>query len=65
MAGGTTRVSIVYSRLTLRERTWLDRMAQQERRSVSSMIRQAIVEAARRRGLWPVEGDGEGKEEAA
>jgi hypothetical protein len=29
------------------------------------MIRQAIVEAARRRGLWPVEGDGEGKEEAA
>ena len=57
MAGKATRVNIVYSRLTLRERAWLDCMAQRERRSVSAMIRQAIVEAARARGLWPANGE--------
>ena len=46
---------IVYSRLTKQERSWLETMAANERRTMSDMIRQSVAEAARTRGLWPEE----------
>ena len=45
------RTEIFYSRLTRQERTWLETMASTERRTISDMIRQAVAEAAQRRGL--------------
>ena len=45
------RTEIFYSRLTRQERTWLETMASAERRTISDMIRQAVAEAAQRRGL--------------
>lgn len=48
---GATRAFIVYSRLSDQERSWLEHMAQTERRTMSDMIRQAVFEAAERRGL--------------
>lgn len=46
-----TRDHIVYSRLSEQERAWLEHMAHTERRTMSDMIRQTVVEAAQRRGL--------------
>ena len=45
------RSEILYSRLSRQERTWLEEMAKTERRTMSDMIRQAVAEAAQRRGL--------------
>ena len=42
---------VVYARLSDEERKTLDQMRASERRSVSDMIRQAVAEAAERRGL--------------
>jgi len=52
-------------RMPPEEHRALELMAGRELRSKTAMIRVAIVEAARRRGLWPVEGDGDAEEEAA
>ena len=46
-----TRDHIVYSRLSEQERSWLEYMARTERRTMSDMIRQTVVEAAQQRGL--------------
>ena len=44
-------------RLTPEERRALEQMAAQEQRRVSDMVRLAIREAARARGLWPANGE--------
>jgi len=44
-------------RLTPEERRALEQMAAQEQRRVSDMVRLAIREAARARGLWPENGE--------
>jgi uncharacterized protein (DUF1778 family) len=44
-------------RLTPEERRALEQMAAQEQRRVSDMVRLAIREAARTRGLWPENGE--------
>lgn len=49
--GGLKGSLVVYARLRPAERRALDIMAQNEHRSISNMIRLAILEAAGRRGL--------------